>query len=227
MTTEAQISDVKTSESIAKIAPAFVKAQASVKPALKDAKNPHFGSTYADLASAFAACREALAENGIAVLQAPSADGRRVSVCTMLLHDSGEWMRSTLTLTAVKEDPQAVGSAITYARRYGLMGMVGLAAEDDDGNAASAPRTPPQGKGRDNRDNKPGNFRDEYTPTRPASPSAVAKDAIRKATTEDRIKRLVNAARTSEDPDIRDHLGEIEGAAAERLAALAPKEQAP
>lgn len=155
-----QISDVNLSGSIAKISPAFVKAQATVKPALKDARNPHFGSTYADLASAFAACREALAENGIAVLQAPSADGRRVSVCTMLLHESGEWMRSTLTLTAMKDDPQAIGSAITYARRYGLMSMVGLAAEDDDGNAASAP--PQQRQQAQRRDTKPQTFREEY-----------------------------------------------------------------
>lgn len=171
-----QISDVNLSGSIAKISPAFVKAQATVKPALKDARNPHFGSTYADLASAFAACREALAENGIAVLQAPSADGRRVSVCTMLLHESGEWMRSTLTLTAMKDDPQAIGSAITYARRYGLMSMVGLAAEDDDGNAASAP--PQQRQQAQRRDTKPQNFCEEYEqkPAPPASKPAAGPD---------------------------------------------------
>lgn len=124
--------------SIARLAAALANAQRQIRPAVKDAKNPHFGSKYANLAAVAEACRDALAENGIAVSQFPSADGGKVTVSTMLMHESGEYILSALTLTAVKTDPQGVGSAITYGRRYGLAAVVGVVAdEDDDGNAAS------------------------------------------------------------------------------------------
>jgi hypothetical protein len=105
--------------------------------ATKDATNPHFKSKYADLSSVREACKP-LSKHGIAILQPTRADGAAVTVTTLLIHDSGEWISEDLTLTAQQATPQAVGSAITYGRRYGLAAMVGIAPEDDDGEAAEA-----------------------------------------------------------------------------------------
>lgn len=127
------------SDSIGALVAALAKAQAQIEGAVKDALNPHFKSKYADLASVWDACREPLTKNGLAVLQPVSADGSKVTVTTLLTHTSGEWIAEALTLTATQDTPQGVGSAITYGRRYGLSSMVGIAPEDDDGNAASKP----------------------------------------------------------------------------------------
>jgi hypothetical protein len=126
------------SASIAALAAALAKAQGEMEGAAKGNLNPHFKSKYADLASVWDACREPLSKHGLAVLQPVSADGPRVTVTTMLVHSSGEWIGEALTMTAQQNTPQGVGSAITYGRRYGLSSMVGIAPEDDDGNAASA-----------------------------------------------------------------------------------------
>ena len=116
---------------------ALAKAQAEFTAAKKDSENPHFKSKYADLQSLMDACRPILARHGIAVLQGAYAQGASVTVATRLLHQSGQWMESALTMTARDPGPQAIGSAITYARRYGLGSMAGIASEeDDDGNAA-------------------------------------------------------------------------------------------
>jgi hypothetical protein len=128
---------MKTSDSIKELAPALVKAQADIKAAIKDATNPHFKSRYADLSSVIDACKPALNNRGIAFLQAVRSDERAgVVVETILLHTSGEWISEDLFLPVSKNDAQGVGSAITYGRRYGLQSMVGIPAEDDDGNAA-------------------------------------------------------------------------------------------
>jgi hypothetical protein len=129
------------SDSIVNIAPALVKAQAEIKAALKDSTNPHFRSKYADLSSVVDAVKAPLLKQGIAFLQGvhDAVDG--VAVETMLLHNSGEWISSTMRLPAVKQDAQGYGSAITYGRRYGLQSMCGVPAEDDDGNAATASTT--------------------------------------------------------------------------------------
>lgn len=132
------------SESIAKLAEALSKAQGKIKGAAKDTANPFFKSKYADLASVWDACREALTENGLCVLQTTEDGIEHVTVITTLSHSSGEWIRGRLTMKPVKNDPQGIGSAITYARRYALAAIVGVAPEDDDGEAASGrtPRTP-------------------------------------------------------------------------------------
>lgn len=129
------------SEQLNDLAAALAKAQAVMKHAVKDADNPFYKSKYADLASVAEACREALASNGLSVVQGTQkGDGPAIHLDTMLLHTSGQWMRSTLTMTPTKQDPQGIGSCITYARRYSLSAICGIATEeDDDGNAASAP----------------------------------------------------------------------------------------
>jgi hypothetical protein len=125
------------SEAIDQIADALSKAQAEMRGATKDSTNPHFKSKYADLESVWDACRLPLTKYGLSVVQPVSSSGRSVAVATMLMHKSGQWLSSSLTLTAQQDTPQAIGSAITYGRRYGLSAMAGIAPEDDDGNAAS------------------------------------------------------------------------------------------
>lgn len=131
--------EVHTSSTIAKLAEALAKAQSQMRAATKDSKNPHFGNMYADLASIWEACREPLSANGLSVAQAPAGGPSEVTVHTMLMHVSGEWMSSSLTMRPAQATPQAMGSCITYARRYSLSAMVGIAPDDDDGNAASGP----------------------------------------------------------------------------------------
>ena len=122
-----------------KLAEALAKAQAQMESASKDRTNPAFKSKYADLTSVWEACRSALTSNGLAVAQIMvAAPEGYVAVETRLLHSSGESLSSTCTLPATKKDAQGYGSAITYARRYGLSAMVGVVADDDDdGNAAT------------------------------------------------------------------------------------------
>jgi hypothetical protein len=119
------------------LAESLCKAQAQIEGAMKDTLNPHFNRKYADLASVWEACRKPLTDNGLSVLQPVRSTGKKVSVTTLLMHKSGQWIDCSLELEAVQNTPQAVGSAITYGRRYGLASMVGIAPEDDDGNAAS------------------------------------------------------------------------------------------
>jgi hypothetical protein len=125
------------SEQINEIAGALAKAQGAMKNARKDSANPFFKSKYADLAAVCEACREQLAANGIAVVQTPSAtDDGRVVVTTMLVHASGQWFADSLAVKPKDDGAQAMGSVITYLRRYSLAAFAGVAPEDDDGNAA-------------------------------------------------------------------------------------------
>lgn len=124
-----------------KIAAAFIKAKKAFSPALKEKNNPAFRSKYADLGACIDAVDDALLDNGIAMYQETFEDASGVTVETVLLHESGESIRSgKLHVPASKQDPQGYGSALTYARRYSLMAACGIAPEDDDGNAASKQR---------------------------------------------------------------------------------------
>ena len=127
------------SESIASLAKSLAEVQASLAPARKDSTNPFFNSTYADLSSVWESCRGLLAKNGLSVIQGNRVGtNNTVIVETILAHESGQWIQSELCMPLAKNDPQGVGSAITYGRRYGLAAIVGVVADDDDdGNAAS------------------------------------------------------------------------------------------
>lgn len=126
------------STSIAQLADALATAQSEMEAAKKDSSNPFFKSKYADLASVWEACRGPLGRHGLSVCQMPETiDGPGIIVTTLLMHSSGEWISSQLKMLPVKDDPQGIGSAITYMRRYALAAAVGIAAEDDDANAAS------------------------------------------------------------------------------------------
>jgi hypothetical protein len=126
------------SDSIANLAKALSIVQGALKPASKDASNPFFKSKYADLNSVWDACRDLLAANGLAVTQLNQITDLGVIVETVLMHESGEWISGEMLLPLSKNDPQGVGSATTYGRRYGLAAIIGIVSdEDDDGNHAS------------------------------------------------------------------------------------------
>ena len=128
------------------IATALAAAQINMGKALKQASNPHFRSKYADLGSVMDACLPSLNERGIAVIQPTGEDERGRFIETLLIHgESGETLSCRVPLIIGKNDMQGYGSAVTYARRYGLMAMAGIAPEDDDGNAAAkaAPKVEP------------------------------------------------------------------------------------
>lgn len=134
------------SSEINELAAALAKAQLKISGAAKDSTNPHFKSSYADLASVWEACHTALNENGIAIVQtldtAGQTDPPTLFLYTPLLHSSGQWISSEYRVQPMQNTPQGVGSALTYARRYSLMAIAGVAAydDDDDGNAASIPQ---------------------------------------------------------------------------------------
>lgn len=131
---------MKHSESIKNIAPAIRNAQSKIKGAIKDAENPFFKSMYADLESCWDAVKDALQAEKLAVIQTmgfiPEAGP---TLITTLLHDSGEYITGEQPVCAKADNPQDMGSAITYARRYGLSAIVGLIQVDDDAETAMKP----------------------------------------------------------------------------------------
>ena len=122
---------------MSELAKALHKAQGQIDGAKKDSANPHFKSKYADLASVWDACRAALQGNGLSVAQFCRVSEAGAVLVTRLSHVSGESLDGEIPLLNGKGDMQGLGSAITYARRYGLAAIVGVCPEDDDGNAAS------------------------------------------------------------------------------------------
>lgn len=131
-------------QSIKNIVAALVAFQGALTPPKKDTDNPYFKSKYADLAGVWESCRPLMLANGLALVQAPSTEGNIVTVKGTLYHVSGESISSVLTASAKDSLPQSIGSAITYLRRYQMCSMLGVAAEDDDGAAATGTDT--QGK---------------------------------------------------------------------------------
>ena len=134
------------------IAAALAKAQQAMGKALKQSNNPHFRSKYADLGNVMDACLPALNAHGIAVIQPVVMTEHGNAVRTTLIHESGESLSCDVPLLLGKNDMQGLGSAITYARRYGLMSMAGIAPEDDDGNAAVQSGPAPQRQNKEGTD---------------------------------------------------------------------------
>lgn len=128
------------SPTLGALAKALAAAQASLKDAKKDATNPHFKNRYASLSSVRDALQLVLPKHGLSTVQttAPHGDAG-VCVVTWLLHESGEWIRGELFLPVAKKDPQAFGSALSYARRYALAAIVGISSDDDDDAEQAAP----------------------------------------------------------------------------------------
>lgn len=128
---------MEKSELLNELGTALAKAQAEMKNAKKSSNNPFFKSKYADLAEIIDTLRPAFGPNGLSVVQMPCGDGETVSLRTMLLHSSGQYIAEVCSVRPTKSDPQAAGSALTYLRRYSLAAFTGIAQEDDDGNEAS------------------------------------------------------------------------------------------
>lgn len=145
------------SESIKNIAAALVKFQASVSKVAKESNNPFFKSKYASLANILDTIQKPLSECGLAISQFPDAN----ALTTIIVHsESGEWMESSYTMPVAKQnDPQAMGSAITYARRYALGSILNLNIDDDDDGEKAMGRQLPK--------------RDELTPKHPSWTKAV------------------------------------------------------
>jgi hypothetical protein len=167
---------IETSANIANLAKALNAAQGAMTGVHKDGKNPHFKSRYATLENVIDTARPALNQNGLSWTQAPGplVDGA-ITVTTMLMHVSGEWLRSDFHMPLAKRDPQSTGSAITYAQRYAMMAMLGLPPTDDDAEEASRPvkqeaRQAPRGK----------DPADEYV--------VIALEVIKLATSADNLK---------------------------------------
>ena len=129
---------MERSESIAALAAALAKAQSTIQGAIKDTANPFFKSKYADLASVKDAVQIPLSSNGLSYVQVVHNPENGVGVETILMNASGEWLSGGVVFVPVsKADAQGYGSALTYARRYSLSAITGVAPEDDDGNAAT------------------------------------------------------------------------------------------
>lgn len=218
------------SDSVNELAKALALANKTLENASKSSKNPHFNSKYADLAECLNTVREALADNGLSVTQAVGSvyiEGKLHAVVeTQLNHASGQWQRGALMLPVVKPDPQGLGAALTYGRRYGLAAIVGIAQEDDDGNTASGRTETTQAKGK-----VPGKEKAPApappAPTRATDLSGVAldiHDAIRAARTTKDLQAAVEGV-TSRVKDAGD-MAALQAAFQERKAAL-PKDGGP
>lgn len=126
---------MQKSNQVSTLAKSMILFQVKVESIKKDAKNPFFKSSYASLSNILDAIKEPLIESGLSILQFPTGD---YGLTTILLHESGEYLKSEYTMRPVKDDPQGRGSAITYARRYALASVLCLNIdEDDDGNTAT------------------------------------------------------------------------------------------
>lgn len=125
-----------SSENINELAMALSKAQGAITSAKKDAVNPFFKSKYATLGSVWDSCREQLSKNNLAVIQSTQPENDQLMMITTLMHSSGQWIKSIMPVIALKSTPQALGSAMSYIRRYSLSSMIGICSEDDDANEA-------------------------------------------------------------------------------------------
>ncbi len=132
---------MRMSESIKEITVALIAAQGGLPKLSKDKINPFFKHGYVGLETVMPEALAILNKNGMALTQTVgTAEGGGTTLSTTILHSSGEWISDTQPLLLVKPDPQGQGSAITYGRRYAVMAMLGLVADDDDDGAAASPR---------------------------------------------------------------------------------------
>lgn len=127
------------SEQINELAAALAKAQAAIKNATYNRVNPHFKNKYADLAACFDAVRKPLSDHGLSVTQTTEVREGGMVLVTRLMHTSGQWIRGEYPLPASGR-PQEIGSALTYAKRYSLSSIAGIAADDDDDAEAATER---------------------------------------------------------------------------------------
>lgn len=178
---------MEQSEDIKELAAALVNFQKEVPTIKKDGTNPHFQSKFASLESIITTIKPTLSSNNLAVSQFPTGDDELV---TILMHQSGQYIRTTVKISPQQRTPQGVGSAITYMRRYALSAVLGLATdEDDDGNAATAAKPAAQ---RPKAPAKPA------APKLPADPFEAAKVMIERARSVDEVISISERADASD-----------------------------
>lgn len=134
------------SDQLDQLATALSAAQAEIEGAVKRETNPHFRKKYADLGAVWDAIREPFTKRGLSITQLPScaAGAEALAIETVLMHASGQWISETFIMPVSKPDPQGFGSAMTYARRYSLMAVAGIAPVDDDAEGATDRKPPPK-----------------------------------------------------------------------------------
>lgn len=188
------------SDNLEALAPALAKFQGLVENASKDSSNPHFKSKYADLAEIINTAKAPLSECGLSLTQHPASypDGGVIVVETLLLHSSGQWLKSELTVPCSKWDAQGVGSAITYGRRYGSAAVLGIAQEDDDGEGAV---------GRGTKAGQAQGSRPQQPPPPPRTDPAADDKARYKASREKAYARLIT---TMPEEDAKGLVGDTE-----------------
>ena len=137
---------MQTSNEINELAAAMAIAQGQMGAAYKNSSNPHFKSSFADLASISDVIKQPLSENGLSVVQFPINNEQGVAITTRVMHKSGQWIEESFGIKPVKAGPQEYGSLISYFRRYALAAIFAIPQTDDDANsiqlAAEAPQKP-------------------------------------------------------------------------------------
>lgn len=196
-------------ENIDKLAPALVKAQGMIKGAKKGNKNDHFRAKYADLASCWEACGKALQANGLAVIQLPvEAPPGFIGLETIILHTSGQSIQQKFFMPLKDpSNPQAAGSALTYARRYALCSAVGICPVDDDGNAAAGKTSAAQPKA-----DKPTVSPDYWKPAWQLHRTTVNIDGLKEVFRDVRNSNLEESYKKSVLTDMRNTIKELENA---------------
>lgn len=201
------------SDSIVELAKALASAQAELANASKNAKNPHFRSSYADLGEILNVIRPVFAKHGLGIMQMPDYEAGVATVQTLVTHSSGEYISSQTRLPVGKQDAQGVGSAITYARRYSLAAVAGIGQEDDDGQSAvgNAQQQQPQQQ-----------YQQPQQQARPRQPSPFnfdkAVSLVSGAADVDTVNKYVHMAQQRGATDLQ--MQSIQAAAMERLSNL-------
>ena len=171
---------VTMSEEIGHLSAALVKAQSEVDNAVKNATNPHFRSSYANLEAVLFTVKPILAKHDLSVVQFPGYEDGVCTLSTIVLHKTGEWLQSKAGAPLDKPTAWSVGSCVTYLRRYSLASICQIAQEDDDGSAASEPSNP-----------------------KPAKQTKPAKKATKKV-----AKKLTKKEQAAKDWNTAEHLAE-------------------
>ncbi len=126
---------MEKSEDIKELAIALCMAQSKMPTAKKTTKG-HYG-TYTELSEIISISKQPLFDNGLSYCQLPMTDNELVGVETILMHKSGQWLSNKLLMKPTRQDPQAYGSVLSYAKRYSLQSILGISSEDDDGQYSS------------------------------------------------------------------------------------------
>lgn len=129
---------IKMSEQSNDLFTALIKAQAEFKVAIKDVKNDFTKKNYADFQSVVDAARPALVKHSLGFMQMPVDTEKGMMLITRIFHTSGQWVEGCMPVRTMKDDPQSLGAALTYSKRYALQSALGIVASDEDSDAETA-----------------------------------------------------------------------------------------